>query len=86
MGDKHCTDTLYRFIKQFGKKAARGLRPNLADGKIGLAVQFVSNCHSSSRREFYVRELQKDIPVDVYGDCGDFKCPKVKKSGWVRVR
>ena len=71
-----------RFIKQFGLRATRGgggrQRANLADGKIGLAVQFVSNCHSSSRREFYVRELQKDIPVDVYGDCGDFKCPKVR--------
>ena len=30
-------------------------------------------------REFYVRELQKDIPVDVYGDCGDYKCPKVRE-------
>lgn len=68
-----------RFIKQFGKKASRG-RANLAEGKIGLAVQFVSNCHSSSRREFYVRELQREIPVDVYGDCGDFKCPKVRQT------
>ena len=31
-------------------------------------------------REFYVRELQQDIPVDVYGDCGDYKCPKVRES------
>ena len=30
-------------------------------------------------REFYVRELQQDIPVDVYGDCGDYKCPKVRE-------
>ena len=32
--------------------------PNLADGKVGLAVQFASNCHSSSQRELYVRELR----------------------------
>ena len=61
--EDHATFVLFaRFIKQFGVKAARGghrAHPNLAEGKIGLAVQFVSNCHSSSRREFYVRELQK---------------------------
>ena len=35
-------------------------------------------------REFYVRELQKDIPVDVYGDCGDYKCPKVREREQVQ--
>ena len=47
-----------RFIKQFGMKAARGgsagRHANLAEGKIGLAVQFVSNCHSSSRRDAWL--------------------------------
>jgi len=54
--------------------------PNLADNKIGFAVQFVSNCHSSSKREAYVRELRRFIPIDIYGKCGEFKCPKEK--GW----
>ena len=61
-GDQADSVPFARFIKQFGVRAARGghgAHPNLAEGKIGLAVQFVSNCHSSSRREFYVRELQK---------------------------
>ena len=48
--------------------------------KIGFAVQFVSNCHSSSKREAYVRELRRFIPIDIYGKCGEFKCPKEK--GW----
>jgi hypothetical protein len=39
------------------------------DIKVGLAVQFVSNCHSTSKREAYVRELRQFIPVDVYGKC-----------------
>jgi hypothetical protein len=39
------------------------------DNKVGLAVQFVSNCHSTSKREAYVRELRQFIPVDVYGKC-----------------
>lgn len=34
----------------------------------------VSRCHSQSKREDYVKELQKWIPVDVYGRCGTCKC------------
>ncbi|XP_076347342.1 4-galactosyl-N-acetylglucosaminide 3-alpha-L-fucosyltransferase 9-like [Tachypleus tridentatus] len=37
-------------------------------------VWFVSNCHTSSKREKYVRELAKFIPVDIYGNCGKKKC------------
>ena len=36
---------------------------------------FVSNCKSHSKREEYVNELQKYIPVDVYGQCGPLNCP-----------
>ncbi len=49
---------LKNFIKGFGRRAVRQRR-NLAEGKVGLAVQFASNCHSSSQRELYVRELRK---------------------------
>ncbi len=49
---------LQRYIRGFGRRSVRQ-GPNLADGKVGLAVQFVSNCHSSSQRELYVRELRK---------------------------
>ena len=30
----------------------------------------VSNCHTDSRRELYVKELQKHVPVDIFGGCG----------------
>jgi len=40
-----------------------------------LVAWFVSNCQSHSKREDYVKELQKYIPVDVYGQCGPLKCP-----------
>eukprot|EP00093_Oithona_nana_P007513 07513.XXX_139120_130865_1 [CDS] Oithona nana genome sequencing. len=70
---------LQRFIASHGKKAVTQ-GPNLAENKVGLAVQFVSNCHSSSKREAYVRELRRFIPVDIYGKCGEFKCAKEK--GW----
>jgi alpha-1,3-fucosyltransferase len=34
----------------------------------------VSNCQTVSRREDLVRSLQKHIPVDVYGQCGNLTC------------
>lgn len=40
-----------------------------------LVAWFVSNCQSHSKREEYVKELQKYIPVDVYGQCGPLNCP-----------
>lgn len=53
---------------------------NYAQGKTKMAAWFASNCKfvRSSRNEV-IKELQKYIDVDVYGACGDLKCPK--KSG-----
>ncbi|GFR76653.1 alpha-(1,3)-fucosyltransferase [Elysia marginata] len=42
--------------------------------KSKMAAVFVSNCGAPSRRDVYVRELQKHIPVDVYGNCGPLRC------------
>ena len=36
---------------------------------------FVTNCKTPSKREQFVTELQKHIPVDIYGQCGPLKCP-----------
>ena len=58
----------YRFISNHGRHPVNH-GPNLAENKVGLAVQFVSNCHSTSKREAYVRELKQFIPIDVYGKC-----------------
>jgi hypothetical protein len=44
--------------------------------KVKMAAWFVSNCKTGSKREFFVKELQKYIPVDVFGKCGEFKCPR----------
>ena len=42
----------------------------------------VSNCNSNSAREAYVEELQKYIPVDVIGKCGNTTvCRSYKESG-----
>ena len=41
-------------------------------GKSKMVAWLVSNCITSSRREDYVRELQKYMQVDVYGKCNSF--------------
>ncbi|XP_069119157.1 alpha-(1,3)-fucosyltransferase C-like [Argopecten irradians] len=35
---------------------------------------FVSHCYSQSKRDVYVKLLNKTHPVDVYGACGTHKC------------
>ncbi|XP_042888116.1 alpha-(1,3)-fucosyltransferase C-like [Penaeus japonicus] len=43
-----------------------------------LVVWMVSHCRTHSRRENYVKELQKHVEVTVFGKCGRKRC---KKSG-----
>ncbi|XP_059156155.1 alpha-(1,3)-fucosyltransferase C-like [Physella acuta] len=48
----------------------------IAKSKKKTAVWFVSHCHSKSKREDYVKEMQKYIDVDIFGRCGnDSVCP-----------
>ncbi|GLV43736.1 alpha13-fucosyltransferase C [Carabus blaptoides fortunei] len=46
------------------------------NNKTKKVAWFVSNCRTtgSKRRLRYGRELQKHIPVDIYGTCGNLKC------------
>ncbi len=39
-----------------------------------VAAWFVSHCKTLGQREVYVQELQKYIPVDIYGACGPLNC------------
>lgn len=48
---------------------------SLIGKKKRLIMWFVSRCQSPNRREEFVRELSKYIPVDVYGSCGVFQDP-----------
>ena len=41
-----------------------------------LVAWVVSNCNTNSKREDYVSELQKLIPVDIFGGCGTKSCPR----------
>jgi hypothetical protein len=49
---------------------------NYAKGKTKMAAWFVSNCKSKSSRNEMVKELQKYIDVEVYGECGTKVCSR----------
>ncbi|XP_013385387.1 alpha-(1,3)-fucosyltransferase C-like [Lingula anatina] len=49
---------------------------SIARKKSKLVAWMVSHCSTQSRREEYVKELQKYIPVDVYGKCGPLVCKR----------
>ena len=49
---------------------------NFAANKTGFAAWAVGHCHTPSKRELYVAELQKFVSVDVYGKCGTKICPE----------
>ena len=57
------------YILNYGRKNKFG-----KDTKNKNIAWFVSNCQSKSLREDYVKNLQKYIPVDIYGQCGKLKC------------
>ncbi|ELU06051.1 hypothetical protein CAPTEDRAFT_76756, partial [Capitella teleta] len=44
---------------------------NYITQKTGNVLWMVSNCNFTSGREYYVREMQKYIDVDIYGECGN---------------
>ncbi|XP_023164384.2 glycoprotein 3-alpha-L-fucosyltransferase A [Drosophila hydei] len=49
---------------------------NYALNKTKKVAWFVSNCGARNGRLQYAHELQKHIEVDIYGGCGNFKCPR----------
>ena len=50
-----------------------------------LVVWLASHCQTQRRREDYVKELQKHIPVDIYGACGNLTCAKSTKRACYRM-
>lgn len=49
-------------------------KTNYAAGKTKLIAWFVGRCQTQSKREAYAQNLQKHIPVDIYGRCGNLTC------------
>ncbi len=53
---------------------------DFSENKTEFAAIVVSNCNSKSGRLSYVKELQKSIPVNIFGTCGK-PCPKFNDDG-----
>ena len=51
---------------------------NYATGKTKKVAWFSSSCLPESYGTEYVLELQKYIEVDIYGGCGNHKCPEIE--------
>jgi glycoprotein 3-alpha-L-fucosyltransferase/alpha-1,3-fucosyltransferase len=72
-------DSDFRYI--YGEVYKRGI-PKTRDyseifqKKTKNVAWAVSNCHTPSKREIYVRKLQQYIDVDIYGKCGKLNCGK----------
>ena len=52
--------------------------------KIKLAYWLVSHCKTQNHREDFAKELQRYIPVDIYGGCGPFKFMKRGSAHWAK--
>ncbi|KAH9364483.1 hypothetical protein HPB48_017773 [Haemaphysalis longicornis] len=48
--------------------------------KSRMAAWAVSRCEARSRREDYVKQLRKYVRVNVYGKCGQLKCPRANST------
>ena len=62
-----------------GKKRIKNYSEIFKDKVKGVSW-FVSHCETRSKRELFVEELSKYIPVDIYGACGKDICPRHGKG------
>ncbi|KAK4871924.1 hypothetical protein RN001_016048 [Aquatica leii] len=53
---------------------------DLVLNKTSIMAWFVSNCHTSSKREVLIKNIQKYMPVDVFGRCGSKKCDESNRD------
>ena len=62
------------FLRYVLPSKPSSFQKRLVDQKTKLVAWIVSRCESPSRREDYVSELSKYIPVDIMGECGTIPC------------
>ncbi|KAH7940108.1 hypothetical protein HPB52_021857 [Rhipicephalus sanguineus] len=67
-------DVVHRHSFRTVRKRTRVESILAPDPKARPVAWIVSNCESFSRRESYVQQLQKVVPVDVFGRCGRRRC------------
>ena len=73
--DSDIDSSIYGMIPQ---KTAMIDHMNVTKSKDKLVVWMSSHCDTQSNRDNFAHELSKHIKVDIYGNCGDLKCPKSK--------
>ena len=76
----HRYGTINQLKMTKGKFADRNAAEWRGGKKTKLVAWFVSHCSTGIRREEYVRQLSKFIPVDIYGSCGNLTCGCDNKS------
>ena len=75
------SDIVYKYanvMKQDNKTEVVGKNyDKIYDEKVDKAVWFVSHCKTLSMREHYVRKMQLEMDIDIFGGCGvPAPCPK----------
>jgi alpha-1,3-fucosyltransferase len=55
---------------------------NYAANKVHLVAWMASQCETPGLRETYVRQLNKFIPINTYGPCGNFSCTRNNTHGF----
>ena len=70
--------TIYTPYDEYVKERKLSHYPtfNVYTSKTKLVAWFVTNCGSKNGRLKYAQELQKYIPVDIYGLCGPLTCDR----------
>lgn len=71
--DSHINIPYGRIVPKRRRKTAEVSSVDVANKSKQIAW-FVSNCHTTSHREDYVKQLARYIQVDVYGKCGHLNC------------
>lgn len=73
----HDSDIWYpygRVLESLQQRTDAKYQTGKKNNKTKLLAWFASHCSTQSNREKYVHELQKYIPIDIYGRCGTKKC------------
>ena len=50
-----------------------------------LVAWFAGNCKTPSEREIYIKEMEKHIQIDTYGECGTLNCSKSSHKECVKM-
>ncbi len=68
-------------MERRARPEAVGINEAKIRNKTRPVAWFISSCDKTgSRRWEYAAELARHVQVDIYGDCGDLSCPKIRSD------